>query len=212
MKRLSLLLLPTIALAATTTITQTVVGPDGQPASGTAYIRISAACKSTQDGKYVGDKTVAVRFVNGAFSTALVPNSVCPVSGVTGAAWSALVTYQPTERVTYGSVIYTAIAPSTNVVPGTDSTKWAQVSTSYTVSWTLTGGTQWSETWIVPVSATPVTVDSVKVAQANLPTALIPIAVWGLNGSSTWAEYEAGTAATGSIGAYTSWAQIEGGN
>ena len=81
--------------------------------------------------------------------------------------------------MTYGNRAWFAIAPSTGVTPGTDSTKWALTSTSYSVSWTLTGGTSWTETWIVPTSGTPVSVDSVKVAQSDLPTVEGVIVVTG---------------------------------
>lgn len=114
MRRLFLLAFLTArGWAALTTVTQTVKGPDGLPANGTAYIRITNVCVSGAD--YIGDKTLAVRFSNGAFAVALVPNDGCVPSG-----------------------------------------------TSYTVSWQLGGGKGWNETWVVPTSASPVTIDAVR--------------------------------------------------
>lgn len=67
------------AWAALTTVTQTVKGPDGTPASGTVFIRITAACRSGTD--YIGDKTVITQFTNGAFAVRLVPNDRCVPAG-----------------------------------------------------------------------------------------------------------------------------------
>jgi len=105
---------------ATTTLTQTVVNPDGTPASGTVYIRPSAACQSGSD--YVGNQTVSVTFSGGAFSVSLVPNDTCVPSG-----------------------------------------------TSYTASWALAGGAMWVQTWNVPTSSSPVSVDSVVVGTVSAP-------------------------------------------
>lgn len=115
-----MLLLAAPGWAALTTVTQSVKAPDGTPASGTVYIRISAACNSGSD--YIGDKTLTVKFTNGAFSAHLVPNDTCDPAG-----------------------------------------------TSYSVSWQLTGGKTWPETWVVPTSVTPVTVDAVRVEVPPVP-------------------------------------------
>jgi hypothetical protein len=177
------------ALAQTTIVTQAVVGPDGQPTDGTAFIAISAACQSGTS--YVGNRTIVVRFKDGAFSVGLVPNDSCITSG-------------------------------------------GSTSTSYTVSWTLTGGRQWVETWVVPTSSTPVTVASVKtVGVVPVPPSQIVVsqinaigtstglqictngtaAYWGkcfgISATATWAQIEAGTAESGSITSTTTWAQIE---
>lgn len=77
--RILAVLLPLTSWAATTTVSQHVVNPDGTDASGTAFIRITAACKS--GATYVGDKTVAVKFTGGAFSVSLVPNDTCVPAG-----------------------------------------------------------------------------------------------------------------------------------
>lgn len=132
MKRLFTLLIMGAGLlsAATTTVTQAVIGPDGLPASGTVYIRITAAC--SYGGSYVGIKTLAVRFYPTApFTINLVPNV-----GLDG---------------TFGG-------------------SGACAGTSYTASWTFVGGaTQPVETWRVPVSGSPVTVDSVKTGPIPVP-------------------------------------------
>lgn len=65
--------------AALTTVTQMVKSPDGAPASGTVFIRITAACRSGAD--YIGDKTVMSQFTNGAFAIRLVPNDRCVPAG-----------------------------------------------------------------------------------------------------------------------------------
>lgn len=41
---------------------------------------------------------------------------------------------------------------------------------SYSVTWTLTGGKAWTETWVVPTSATPMLVGSVAVQAPVAPT------------------------------------------
>ncbi len=60
-------------------VAQTVLNPDGSLASGTALIRITAACQSGTD--YVDMNTVSTRFSNGAFSVTLVPNDTCVPAG-----------------------------------------------------------------------------------------------------------------------------------
>jgi hypothetical protein len=76
---IAFLLFPAWLSAATTTVAQSILAPDGTPASGTALIRISAPCRSGTS--YVGDKTISVRFTAGAFSVQLVPNDTCVPSG-----------------------------------------------------------------------------------------------------------------------------------
>jgi len=144
LKRLLLFLISAPLFGASTTVTQSVVGPDGQPAAGQALIRISAACKSGTI--YVGDRTIAVKFTAATpqgqannFSVALVPNDACVPAG-----------------------------------------------TSYSVSWTLTGGRAWTETWLVPTSGTAVSIDSVVITTTPTPTWLIQ-----------WPQIAQGGAATG---------------
>jgi hypothetical protein len=96
-----------------TTVAQTIVNPDGTPASGQATIRINGSCASESD--YVGEETIVQKFTAGAFSVNLVSND----GGCLG--------------------------------------------TGYLVSWQLNGGPTWQETWVVPYSATPITVNSVKI-------------------------------------------------
>ena len=113
MKAILLLLAAGLAVGQTlTTVTETVVGPDGQPASGQAAIHLTGACQSASD--YVGPKTVTALFTAGAFSVGLVPNA----GGCTN--------------------------------------------TSYAVRWQVAGGQIWTENWVVPPSATPVSVDTVR--------------------------------------------------
>jgi hypothetical protein len=121
-------LLAYAALASTTTVQQTIIGPDSQPTSGKAFIRISAACQSGSN--YVGEKTIVVPFTGGAFSVALVPNDTCAGQVAAG-------------------------------------------STSYTVAWLLNGGMNYTETWYVPTSATPVSVASVIVNASVTPVGQI---------------------------------------
>lgn len=120
---ISIFLIAILTAVAGTTVSQTVVGPDGLPANGQALIRISAACRSGSD--YVGDRTIQVKFT-GTFSVNLVPNDTCRPSG-----------------------------------------------TSYTVSWLLTGGRTWTETWVVPTRTTPITVDAVVTSQSSAPSYMI---------------------------------------
>ena len=140
MRKLILFLAAAVPLvAATTTVTQPIVGPDGQPGSGVAYIRITAPC--SYGGSYVGEKTITVKFAPSGsppattFSVALVPNV-----GTNGSIGGS----------------------------------GACAGTSYTVSWAFAGGpVQPAETWVVPVSATPVTVDAVKTGPLPAPASQI---------------------------------------
>jgi pilus assembly protein CpaC len=110
------------AFCAKTTVAQSILNPDGSPASGSALIRITAACKSGPD--YAEDKTIRVGFTEGAFTVALVPNDACAPGG-----------------------------------------------TTYTVVWLIAGSdTTRTQTWMVPTSVSPVTVDSVL----SPPTPAIP--------------------------------------
>ena len=142
MKRLlAFLLFGGVIWAATTTVTQTVTGPDGNPASGTALIRISAPCVAGTT--YVGDRTIAVRFTAGNFSTTLVPNDAC-VNVATNAADT---TYSVTWTLTGG----TTSKPQTWLVPtsGTPLTVGAVTVVCSGSSCTGTGSTI---IWMLPVS------------------------------------------------------------
>jgi hypothetical protein len=80
MKRLLLFLAASASMfGATTTITQTVNLSNGNPANGTALIRISVAC--TSGSVYIGQQTVAATFLSGAFSVNLTPNDTCVPAG-----------------------------------------------------------------------------------------------------------------------------------
>ena len=80
MKKLFLLLCAAVSLSATTTtVSQTVTGPDGNPVNGTVLLRMSAACRS--GSAYVGQQTLAVNFLSGALSVGLAPNDTCVPSG-----------------------------------------------------------------------------------------------------------------------------------
>jgi hypothetical protein len=188
---LTFIALSASAFAATTTVAQNLIGPDGLPASGSVTIRSTFPCQSGSD--YVGTKSVTYRFTGGAFSIALVPNDTC--------------------------------------VP----------STSYFVTWNITGDQPRTETWFVPTSGSAVTIASVvtyppppisvpiqwtQMAANSLANGLycpqvvnnkvVGIALCSTSGSSggidpnaTWAQIEAGTAGSGSVTLSMTWAQIE---
>ena len=168
-------LLPLLLLCAPawgqTTVSQTIIGPDGSLAIGDALIVLSAACASVRG--YVGPQGVDVSFTDGAFSVSLVPTDACPVSGGSGSAWSSATAYAVGGRVSYSGGVYVATRANTGVTPGADAT-WRLISPAYTVKWTTANNWKWTETWVVPTSATPVTVDSVKVASARLPSVPVP--------------------------------------
>ena len=168
-----------------TTVTQTVVGPDGLPGKGTVYIRISAAC--SYGGNYVGNKTLAVKFAPAGspavttFSVSLIPNV-----GTNGS---------------FGG-------------------SGACAGTSYTASWAFDGGaTQPVETWQVPVSGIPVSVDSVKTGPLPAPaTPLNPSQISTAGGtvgqamcitSSGWA---AGNCGGGGSGTSVTWRGVWSGS
>ena len=81
MKRILVLLLLASAslFAATTTVSQSVVLPNGSLANGTALIRITVAC--TSGSTYIGQQTVATTLLGGAFSVNLAPNDTCTPRG-----------------------------------------------------------------------------------------------------------------------------------
>lgn len=64
------------------------------------------------------------------------------------------------------TVKFTSGAFAVRLVPNDTCTP---AGTSYSVSWQLTGGKTWSETWVVPTSATPLTVDEVRVEVPPVP-------------------------------------------
>ena len=119
MKRLLVVLFAATSMwAATTTVSQMVVGPNNMPAAGQAQIRLSAACKS--GGSYVGQQTITVKFTGtpapgqaNNFSVPLVANDTCVVSGPSPTGWSGIVPYTAGANVTYGTQSWLAIAPST---------------------------------------------------------------------------------------------------
>ncbi len=74
------------AWAQTTTVTQMIVGPDGNPTGGKAFIRITAPCQGV--AAYVGMRTITVQFTSAIppgqtnnFSVGLVPNDTCVPAG-----------------------------------------------------------------------------------------------------------------------------------
>jgi hypothetical protein len=173
MKQAFFVLLLSYQLFATrTTISQVVRGPDGFPASGTAVISISAACRSGTD--YIVDRAPAVVFKGGAFSVSLVATDSCALSGGSGFPWFSTATYVYGDRVTYSGGVYVAVVGSVGVVPSGNTSTWSLISPSYSVQWTLSDGTAWSEVWLVQTSATPLSIDSVKVSQVNLPSVPVP--------------------------------------
>ena len=120
MKALLILLAAGLACGQTlTTITDQVVGPDGQPVNGQASVLLNGACQSAND--YVGPKSITVFVANGVFTVSLVPNS----GGCSN--------------------------------------------TAYGVQWALAGGAHWIETWKVPVSSTPLTINEVLVNASGAP-------------------------------------------
>jgi hypothetical protein len=81
MKRLFFLFFAALSLsAATTTISQTILGADGKPASGSVSIVISSPCNAGTAG-YVGAQPIRATITNGVFRVALVPNDACTLPG-----------------------------------------------------------------------------------------------------------------------------------
>lgn len=121
---LSFLLLTTLSWAsgpATTTITDTIVTPDGSPASGTITV-VNPQTFTSADGYPVPKGTVATSTItNGIVTVALVPNAGASPGGTS---------YQVTFRLAY----------------------------SY-----------FTETWVVPSSATPVSLASVRALSPPTP-------------------------------------------
>ncbi len=137
-----LLCLAMPALAATTTITDTIKDANGQTLSGTVTITPVAAFTAT-GGWVVAGTPVVVTVTSGAFSVAL----------------------EPTDTATPAGQYYTA--------------RYSFLNPTRTVR------KEWSETWLVPTSATAKTVEQVKTAQvspSNYPLTLSG----GGTGQVTW--------------------------
>ena len=144
MKRwLALFVLAVGCRAATTTVAQTLIGPDGSLMTGDALIKLSAACVSGSN--YAGPQGVDVQFAAGACSVNLVPTDACPVSGGSGSAWSSATAYAIGARVSYAGGVYTAAKASTGIAPGSSAT-WLLISPAYTVQWTSSDNWKWTET------------------------------------------------------------------
>jgi hypothetical protein len=188
------LTVPSLAFPALSTVTQTVLGPDGKPASGVVYIRITAACRNGVN--YVGNNTVTVQFTGGNFSVALVPTDGCPTQGSNvGVPWVTGTQYVAGSRVTYAGLIYAAVSTipaNPSVVPGSVGTTglWLLISPTYTVGWNLTNGPQWNEVWAIPSTGGPFAVDQVRISQPALtsvpvtgPPGILPPATGLANGN-----------------------------
>lgn len=86
MSKLSALLLIVSAGAQTlTTVTQSVVNPDGTLASGSAKIELSGACQS--GSVFVGEKIITSEFTAGAFSVQLASNTGACAGTSYAVAW-----------------------------------------------------------------------------------------------------------------------------
>lgn len=165
------------AWGANSVITQSIVGADGQVATGVAVINTTAPCKSGT--QMVGDKDITVRFQAGAFTVSLIPTDTCVTTGSTfGSAWSSVTAYAIGARVQYGNLVYMARIASTNVQPGSDKTTWLQISPTYTAKFKLINGEEWEDQLAVPTSGTVLSLDAVRVSSSKSPA----IAVVGAQG------------------------------
>lgn len=107
MRKLLLILWSVAAWSATTTVSQSIVGPDGLPASGTINIRITAPCASGAD--YVGAKTISRAF-SGTLVVKLVPNDTCSPSGT---SYTAGWTFSDGRTLSQVWVVPTSVSPVT---------------------------------------------------------------------------------------------------
>lgn len=145
--------------AATTTVTQRVLNPDGTLASGTAYIRESAACQSGTD--YVGANTVAVRFSNGSFSVNLLPNDTCVPHGTSylvvwalsgGRTWSETwVVPTSSSPVAVSSVVQMTSVPAPPAQLQLNQIAQGGASTGQVMGW---NGSMWGPTTPAPGGVT----------------------------------------------------------
>jgi len=134
----------TSAGAAVTTVAQTIVGPDGNPAAGQMLIRISTACRT--QSAYVGRETIVVKFsaIVNNFSVKLVPNDADGCRG-TNYSVARLLTGGQQESATW-------LVPTTNVgtTVSVDSieTSASQPLPSWAIQWQQLsqGGAQAGET------------------------------------------------------------------
>ena len=134
----------TAAGAPVTTIAQTIVGPDGNPAAGQMLIRISAACRT--QSAYVGKETIVVKFsaVVNNFSVKLVPNDADGCRG-TNYSVARLLTGGQQESATW--VVPTTSAGTTVSVDSVE-TSASQPLPSWVIQWQQLsqGGAQAGET------------------------------------------------------------------
>lgn len=126
MKVLLLAFFSSLAFGATTTITQVVIGPNGNPGNGTVSFRASGACTSGVD--YVGAYATSTTFLAGAFSYTLVPNDGCVQPG-------AVVPGGTSYTVTWHVCDPSTGATLANPCP-------------------FGRGNTWTEKWVVPSGAT----------------------------------------------------------
>lgn len=186
-----LLAMACLAWAQCTTVRQHVVLPDGSPASGSVQIAMSASCQSAT--AYVGTAKSTVKFSGGNFAACLIPNDTCTAAGIPGAAWSSGTAYMPGAAAAYDGVSYIALVANTGVTPGTSAAVWATASTTYNVQWLPDRAKGWTEIWYVPTSSLELTVQQVKVRQANAVLALIGVGTppttlsWAGMTSAQWA-------------------------
>jgi len=134
----------TAAGAAVTTIAQTIVGPDGNPAAGQMLIRISTACRT--QSAYVGRETIVVKFsaIVNNFSVKLVPNDADGCRG-TNYSVARLLTGGQQESATW--VVPTTSAGTTVSVDSVE-TSVSQPLPSWVIQWQQLsqGGAQAGET------------------------------------------------------------------
>ena len=71
------------------------------------------------------------------------------------------------------TVWFTAGAFSVSLIPNDSG---LPAGTSYTAVWQLSSGVAWAETWVVPTSAVPVTVDAVRVSTTPPPSYSVALA------------------------------------
>jgi hypothetical protein len=134
----------TAAGAPVTTIAQTIVGPDGNPAAGQMLIRISTACRT--QSAYVGRETIVVKFsaIVNNFSVKLVPNDADGCRG-TNYSVARLLTGGQQESATW--VVPTTSAGTTVSVDSVE-TSVSQPLPSWVIQWQQLsqGGAQVGET------------------------------------------------------------------
>lgn len=171
------------AMAQTVAVNDTIYAYAGQ--TWTGQITLSWPAFTTTSGRVVGAGSRVVQVTNGVLSVSLYP-----VEGLQGIAYTArYLTTAGTSRGTTWTETWTPAAS-----PNVQSLSYVRASSTYTV-------------WLTQIERGGA-MDGQVATWSTSQGKWVPAST-GISASATWAQIEAGTAASGNVHAATTWAQIE---